>query len=132
MEKWPFSLMFFNHISVFSLDQLLVSAGDQQRLQSVLSSVGSKSTVLTLIQEARAQSEVSEPGQARVRQRRGRVARWGPPAPQEPRIALPCPSVQASAAGSDFPLTCGLLLKLHPVLKFRGQICAAAVFFPHW
>ncbi|XP_041605639.1 PDZ domain-containing protein 2 isoform X1 [Vulpes lagopus] len=43
-----------------NLDQLLVSAGDQQRLQSVLSSVGSKSTVLTLIQEARAQSENKE------------------------------------------------------------------------
>ena len=43
-----------------SLQQLLVSAGDQQRLQSVLSSVGSRSTVLTLIQEAKAQSEVSE------------------------------------------------------------------------
>lgn len=42
-----------------SLDQLLVSAGDQQRLQSVLSSVGSKCTVLTLIQEAEAQSQVS-------------------------------------------------------------------------
>ncbi|KAG8512649.1 PDZ domain-containing protein 2, partial [Galemys pyrenaicus] len=40
-----------------NLDQLLVSAGDQQRLQSVLSSVGSKATILTLIQEARAQSE---------------------------------------------------------------------------
>ena len=45
---------------LFSLQQLLVSAGDQQRLQSILSSVGSRSTVLTLIQEAKAQSEVSE------------------------------------------------------------------------
>ncbi|XP_077860763.1 PDZ domain-containing protein 2 isoform X5 [Macaca mulatta] len=43
-----------------TLDQLLVSAGDQQRLQSVLSSVGSKSTILTLIQEAKAQSENKE------------------------------------------------------------------------
>ncbi|XP_037654661.1 PDZ domain-containing protein 2 isoform X2 [Choloepus didactylus] len=43
-----------------NLDQLLVSTGDQQRLQSVLSSVGSKSTVLTLIQEAKAQSENKE------------------------------------------------------------------------
>ncbi|XP_053448636.1 PDZ domain-containing protein 2 isoform X2 [Nycticebus coucang] len=43
-----------------NLDQLLVSAGEQQRLQSVLSSVGSKSTVLTLIQEAKAQSEHKE------------------------------------------------------------------------
>ncbi|XP_076973019.1 PDZ domain-containing protein 2 isoform X3 [Tamandua tetradactyla] len=43
-----------------NLDQLLVSAGDQQRLQSILSSVGSKSTVLTLIQEAKAQSENKE------------------------------------------------------------------------
>ncbi|XP_012577286.1 PREDICTED: PDZ domain-containing protein 2 isoform X1 [Condylura cristata] len=40
-----------------NLDQLLVSAGDQQRLQSVLSSVGSKATILTLMQEAKAQSE---------------------------------------------------------------------------
>ncbi|XP_032966267.1 PDZ domain-containing protein 2 isoform X1 [Rhinolophus ferrumequinum] len=43
-----------------NLDQLLDSAGDQQRLQSVLSSVGSKSTILTLIQEAKAQSENKE------------------------------------------------------------------------
>ncbi|XP_058420273.1 PDZ domain-containing protein 2 [Diceros bicornis minor] len=43
-----------------NLDQLLVSAGDQQRLQSVLSSVGAKSTILTLIQEAKAQSENKE------------------------------------------------------------------------
>uniref|UniRef100_G1P959 PDZ domain containing 2 n=1 Tax=Myotis lucifugus TaxID=59463 RepID=G1P959_MYOLU len=40
-----------------NLDQLLVSAGDQQRLQSVLSSARSKSTILTLMQEAKAQSE---------------------------------------------------------------------------
>lgn len=45
---------------LFSLDQLLVSVGDQQRLQSVLSSVRSKSTILTLMQEVKAQSEVSE------------------------------------------------------------------------
>uniref|UniRef100_A0A8D1V558 PDZ domain-containing protein 2 n=1 Tax=Sus scrofa TaxID=9823 RepID=A0A8D1V558_PIG len=43
-----------------NLHQLLVSAGNQQRLQSVLTSVGSKSTVLTLIQEAKAQSENKE------------------------------------------------------------------------
>uniref|UniRef100_A0A673T252 PDZ domain-containing protein 2 n=1 Tax=Suricata suricatta TaxID=37032 RepID=A0A673T252_SURSU len=43
-----------------NLDQLLVSTGDQQRLQSVLSSVGSKSTVPALIQEAKAQSENKE------------------------------------------------------------------------
>uniref|UniRef100_A0A8C3VD28 PDZ domain-containing protein n=1 Tax=Catagonus wagneri TaxID=51154 RepID=A0A8C3VD28_9CETA len=43
-----------------NLHQLLVSAGNQQRLQSVLSSVGSKATVLTLIQEAKAQSENKE------------------------------------------------------------------------
>ncbi|XP_046527745.1 PDZ domain-containing protein 2 isoform X2 [Equus quagga] len=43
-----------------NLDQLLVSAGHQQRLQSVLSSLGSKSTILTLIQEAKAQSENKE------------------------------------------------------------------------
>lgn len=45
---------------LLSLDQLLASAEDQQRLQAVLSSVGSKSTILTVIQEAKAQSEVSE------------------------------------------------------------------------
>ncbi|XP_004411589.1 PREDICTED: PDZ domain-containing protein 2 [Odobenus rosmarus divergens] len=43
-----------------NLDQLLISVGDQRRLQSVLSSVGSRSTVLTLIQEAKAQSENKE------------------------------------------------------------------------
>jgi hypothetical protein len=53
----------FNGLQIFlllSLDQLLDSAGDQQRLQAVLSSVGSKSTILSLIQEAKTQSEVSE------------------------------------------------------------------------
>ncbi|XP_076772531.1 PDZ domain-containing protein 2 isoform X6 [Arvicanthis niloticus] len=43
-----------------TLDQLLASVGDQQRLQAVLSSVGSKSPILTLIQEAKAQSEIKE------------------------------------------------------------------------
>ncbi|KAM4875932.1 PDZ domain-containing protein 2 [Thomomys bottae] len=43
-----------------SLDQLLTSAGDQQRLQAVLSVVGSRSTILNLIQEAKAQSENKE------------------------------------------------------------------------
>ncbi|KAM8816126.1 PDZ domain-containing protein 2 [Rhynchonycteris naso] len=43
-----------------NLNQLLVSAGDQQRLQSVLLSVRSNSTVLTLMQEAEAQSENKE------------------------------------------------------------------------
>ncbi|XP_059132070.1 PDZ domain-containing protein 2 [Peromyscus eremicus] len=43
-----------------SLDQLLASAGDQQKLQAVLSLVGSKSTISTLIQEAKAQSENKE------------------------------------------------------------------------
>ncbi|XP_048658907.1 PDZ domain-containing protein 2 isoform X7 [Marmota marmota marmota] len=43
-----------------NLDQLEVSVGDQQRLQAVLSSVGSKSSTLTLIQEAKAQSENKE------------------------------------------------------------------------
>lgn len=57
------STFFFNVFKIyllFSLDQLEVSTGDQQRLQAVLSSVGSKSSTLTLIQEAKAQSEVSE------------------------------------------------------------------------
>ncbi|XP_045141203.1 PDZ domain-containing protein 2 [Echinops telfairi] len=43
-----------------NLAQLLASVGDQQKLQSVLSSVGSKSPVLTVIQEAKAQSESKE------------------------------------------------------------------------
>nr|XP_044988718.1 PDZ domain-containing protein 2 isoform X2 [Jaculus jaculus] len=43
-----------------SLDQLLMSAGDQQKLQAVLLSVGSTSTTLSLIQEARTQSEDKE------------------------------------------------------------------------
>nr|XP_048285718.1 PDZ domain-containing protein 2 isoform X4 [Myodes glareolus]XP_048285725.1 PDZ domain-containing protein 2 isoform X4 [Myodes glareolus]XP_048285729.1 PDZ domain-containing protein 2 isoform X4 [Myodes glareolus]XP_048285736.1 PDZ domain-containing protein 2 isoform X4 [Myodes glareolus] len=43
-----------------TLDQLLASAGDQQKFQAVLSSVGSKSTIFTLIQEAKAQSENNE------------------------------------------------------------------------
>ncbi|XP_006873571.1 PREDICTED: PDZ domain-containing protein 2 [Chrysochloris asiatica] len=43
-----------------TLAQLLVSVGAQRRLQSILSSVGSKSTVLTLIQEAKTQSENKE------------------------------------------------------------------------
>lgn len=60
MEKLILALCSSNVFMSFSLDQLLVSPGDQQRLQSVLSSVGSKSTVLALIQEAKAQSEVSE------------------------------------------------------------------------
>lgn len=42
------------------MDQLFNSAGDQQRLQAVLSVVGSKSTILTLIQEVKAQSENKE------------------------------------------------------------------------
>ncbi|XP_029325275.1 PDZ domain-containing protein 2 isoform X3 [Mus caroli] len=43
-----------------NLDQLLASAGYQQRLQAVLSLVGSKSPILPLIQEAKAQSENKE------------------------------------------------------------------------
>ncbi|XP_045427512.1 PDZ domain-containing protein 2 isoform X1 [Pipistrellus kuhlii] len=43
-----------------NLDQLLLSVGDQQRLQTVLSSARSKSTILTLMQEAKAQSENKE------------------------------------------------------------------------
>ncbi|GAB1299264.1 PDZ domain-containing 2 [Apodemus speciosus] len=43
-----------------NLDQLLASARDQQRLQAVLSLVGSESPLLTLIQEAKAQSENKE------------------------------------------------------------------------
>ncbi|XP_048224532.1 LOW QUALITY PROTEIN: PDZ domain-containing protein 2 [Perognathus longimembris pacificus] len=43
-----------------SLDQLLTSEREQQRLQAVLSMVGSRSTILNLIQEAKAQSENQE------------------------------------------------------------------------
>lgn len=43
-----------------NLDQLLASVGYQQRLQAVLSLVGSKSPILPLIQEAKAQSENKE------------------------------------------------------------------------
>ncbi|XP_031216149.1 PDZ domain-containing protein 2 isoform X3 [Mastomys coucha] len=43
-----------------NLDQLLASVGDQQRLQAILSLVGSKSPIFTLIQEAKAQSENKE------------------------------------------------------------------------
>lgn len=43
-----------------SLDRLLASVGNQQRLQGILSLVGSKSPILTLIQEAKAQSETKE------------------------------------------------------------------------
>ncbi|XP_043831336.1 PDZ domain-containing protein 2 isoform X2 [Dromiciops gliroides] len=42
------------------LDQLSISSLDQQKLQSVLSSVGSKSDILTLIREAKAQTEHKE------------------------------------------------------------------------
>ncbi|XP_007487566.1 PDZ domain-containing protein 2 isoform X1 [Monodelphis domestica] len=42
------------------LDQLSVSSLDQQKLQSVLSSIGSKSDISTLIQEAKAQAENKE------------------------------------------------------------------------
>lgn len=54
---FPFNLL--QMCFSLSLDQLLASAGDQQKFQAVLSSVGSKSTMFTLIQEAKAQSEVS-------------------------------------------------------------------------
>ncbi|KAM9098605.1 PDZ domain-containing protein 2 isoform X2 [Sarcophilus harrisii] len=43
-----------------SLDQLSISCLDQQKLQSVLSSVGSKSDILSLIQEAKVQTENKE------------------------------------------------------------------------
>ncbi|XP_018425777.1 PREDICTED: PDZ domain-containing protein 2 [Nanorana parkeri] len=43
-----------------SLDQLIVSTRDQQKLQAVLTSVASKSDIITLIQEAKAQVERKE------------------------------------------------------------------------
>ncbi|XP_028915845.1 PDZ domain-containing protein 2 isoform X2 [Ornithorhynchus anatinus] len=43
-----------------SLDQLLVSTMEQQKLQAVLSLIGSKSDILTLLQEAEAQTENKE------------------------------------------------------------------------
>ncbi|XP_074064088.1 PDZ domain-containing protein 2 isoform X2 [Macrotis lagotis] len=42
------------------LDQLSISSLDQQKLQSVLSSVGSKSDILTIIREVKAQAENKE------------------------------------------------------------------------
>ena len=46
-------------LKYFSLDQLLVSTLDQQKLQSILSSVTTKCDVSSLLQEAKAQAEVS-------------------------------------------------------------------------
>ncbi|XP_030048860.1 PDZ domain-containing protein 2 [Microcaecilia unicolor] len=43
-----------------SLDQLMVSTLDQQRLQSILSTVRSKSDIIALIQEAKVQAESKE------------------------------------------------------------------------
>ncbi|XP_053304129.1 PDZ domain-containing protein 2 isoform X2 [Spea bombifrons] len=43
-----------------SLDHLIVSTRDQQKLQAVLTSVSSKSDIITLIQEAKAQAERKE------------------------------------------------------------------------
>ncbi|KAL1783037.1 PDZ domain-containing protein 2 isoform X1 [Sigmodon hispidus] len=43
-----------------TLDQLLASAGDQQKLQAILSLVGSKATIFNLIQDSKAQSENKE------------------------------------------------------------------------
>ncbi|XP_040613571.1 PDZ domain-containing protein 2 isoform X2 [Mesocricetus auratus] len=43
-----------------NLNQLLASVRDQQKLQAVLSLVGSESTIFTLIQEAKAQSQNKE------------------------------------------------------------------------
>ncbi|XP_063815340.1 PDZ domain-containing protein 2 isoform X2 [Pseudophryne corroboree] len=43
-----------------SLDQLIVSTRDQQKLQAVLTSVASKSDIITLIQEAKTQVERKE------------------------------------------------------------------------
>uniref|UniRef100_A0A8C5LQV9 PDZ domain-containing protein n=1 Tax=Leptobrachium leishanense TaxID=445787 RepID=A0A8C5LQV9_9ANUR len=43
-----------------SLDQLIVSTRDQQKLQAVLISVSSKSDIITLIQEAKTQAERKE------------------------------------------------------------------------
>lgn len=75
LRKWtgyfPFNLL--QMCFLLSLDQLLASAGDQQKLQVVLSSVGSKSTIFTLIQEAKAQSEVSGHGNCRA----APLAPWG-------------------------------------------------------
>lgn len=49
-----------NDLFMFSLDQLIVSNRDQQKLQAVLTSVESKSDIIALIQEAKMQVEVSE------------------------------------------------------------------------
>uniref|UniRef100_A0A8C5SCV7 Uncharacterized protein n=1 Tax=Laticauda laticaudata TaxID=8630 RepID=A0A8C5SCV7_LATLA len=47
------------HILYFSMDELLISPLDQQKLQSVLSLVTTKSDVSSLLQEIKAQAEVS-------------------------------------------------------------------------
>lgn len=44
----------------FSLDQLLLSTLDQQKLQSVLSSITTKCDVSSLLKEAKAQAQVSQ------------------------------------------------------------------------
>lgn len=49
----------FFALAYFSLDQLLVSTLDQQKLQSVLSSVTTKCDLPSLLREAKAQAEVS-------------------------------------------------------------------------
>lgn len=59
------STFFFTSIC-FSLDELLVSTLDQQKLQSILSSVTTKCDVSSLLQEAKAQAEVSL-GQAKMK-----------------------------------------------------------------
>lgn len=72
----PMYFCLFGFFFLLSLDQLLASAGDQQRLQAVLSSVGSKSPILTLIQEAKAQSVVS--GMHKTQGWNGRaLVQWG-------------------------------------------------------
>lgn len=55
-QSYPVSNFALNS---FSLDQLFVSTLDQQKLQSVLSSVTTKCDVSSLLQEAKAQAEVS-------------------------------------------------------------------------
>lgn len=56
LQSHPMSIL---HMLYFSLDELLVSSLDQQKLQSVLSSVTTKSDVSSLLQEIKAQAEVS-------------------------------------------------------------------------
>lgn len=104
IEKLLFLEYSPNVFILFSLDQLLVSVGDQQRLQSVLLSARSKSTILTLMQEAKAQSEVSE----MQRTRGHRTAATSVPS-MATHLEVCEPFSRSSDVSSQPNLTCRLL-----------------------